>query len=149
MSVDDLYFPHEQLIALAQSNPTNPLVQHRGEPSTHDIPLAKSVFASLRSGLPTKIPQYDKSAFHGQGDRVEVEKWEILNEKGEQKVKVIVFEGWCVGFRALGKDKLRQKWEDAVKSREAGDYKGRLGLVKLDDVEFIDKALESYDDLTK
>src|ERR1700761_9649954 len=37
-SLDDLYLTHEDQVALAQAHPDNPLLQHRGQPSTHDIP---------------------------------------------------------------------------------------------------------------
>jgi len=149
VSIDDLYLPHSQLTQLATSYPSNPLVQHRGEPSTHDIPLATSVFSSLSTGLPTKIPQFDKSRFNGRGDRVDESKWEIVNADGEEKIRLVVFEGWCVGFRALGEEGVRKKWEEAKKQLASGSYHGRLAHNRLEDLMFIDKALTQYDILTK
>lgn len=149
LSIDDLYLPHHLQQQLAATHPSNPLIQHRGQPSTHDIALGRSVLASLRTGQRTKIPSYDKSAFRGQGDRAPEEKWECVNLEGEERVRVVVFEGWCVGFRPLLKEELKSKWEDAVRAREQGGYKGRLGHNRMEDVEFINNALREYDELTE
>jgi D-glycerate 3-kinase len=151
LSLDDLYLTHEDQVALAKSHPTNPLLQHRGQPATHDLSLAESVFASLRAGRPTAIPAYDKSAFSGQGDRVPKEQWLSVNGEGQEQVKVIIFEGWSVGFRAWDEDTLRAKWEDAVrrKNQEGEAYKGRLGHVRFEDVKTVNEALRDYDVLTK
>ncbi|SLM40821.1 uridine cytidine kinase [Lasallia pustulata] len=151
LSIDDLYLPYLLQQHLATSHPTNPLVQHRGQPSTHDIALGRSVFSSLRNGQPTKIPSYDKSAFTGQGDRVPEEKWECVNQEnqeGQERVRVVIFEGWCVGFRPLSREEVKSKWEDAVRAKEQGGYRGRLGCNRLEDVEFINAALREYDELT-
>ncbi|KAL4733808.1 P-loop containing nucleoside triphosphate hydrolase protein [Aspergillus similis] len=149
LSLDDLYLTHEDQVSLAKSNPTNPLLQHRGQPGTHDLPLAQSVFSALRAGRPTAIPQYDKSAFSGQGDRVPREHWETVNREGQEQIKVLIFEGWSVGFRAWNDDILKQKWEDAVKRKELDkEYKGRLGHVKFEDVRMVNEALKGYDVLT-
>lgn len=151
LSLDDLYLTHDDQVQLAKNNPTNPLLQHRGQPGTHDLPLAESVFASLRSGRPTAIPQYDKSAFSGQGDRVPQAQWESVNEPGQEQIKVLIFEGWSVGFRAWDEDVLRAKWETAVRTKDdkGSDYKGRLGHVKFEDVKTVNDLLRKYDGLTK
>lgn len=149
LSLDDIYLTHADQVALAQAHPTNPLLQHRGQPSTHDLALGEEVFASLAAEQPTAIPQYDKSAFEGQGDRVPKAQWKVVNEEGQDKVKVIIFEGWCVGFRAWDDQTLRTKWEAAVRQKESGDYNGRLGHVKLEDVKAVNDALKKYDILTE
>ncbi|KAA6415143.1 MAG: hypothetical protein FRX48_01895 [Lasallia pustulata] len=151
LSIDDLYLPYLLQQHLATSHPTNPLVQHRGQPSTHDIALGRSVFSSLRNGQPTKIPSYDKSTFTGQGDRVPEEKWEWVNQEnqeGQERVRFVIFEGWCVGFRPLSREEVKSKWADAVRAKEQGGYRGRLGCNRLEDVEFINAALREYDELT-
>lgn len=151
LSLDDIYLTHSDQVALAKSHPENPLIQHRGQPSTHDLSLGRKVFDSLRANLPTAIPQYDKSAFAGQGDRVPESQWEVVNTEGQQKVKAVIFEGWCVGFRPLDDETLKKKWEDAVRQKEDPTihYEGRLGYVKLEDVKAINDALREYDVLTK
>ncbi|KAJ6017944.1 hypothetical protein N7451_001323 [Penicillium sp. IBT 35674x] len=148
LSLDDLYLTHADQVALAQAHPNNPLLQHRGQPSTHDLSLGEKVFASLAAEQPTAIPQYDKSAFSGQGDRVPDSQWEVVNQEGQKKIKLIIFEGWCVGFRPWDDQTLRSKWETAVQQKETGNYQGRLGHVKLEDVQTVNDALKRYDALT-
>ena len=101
LSIDDFYLAHEDQVQLASEHPTNPLIQHRGQPSTHDLPVALSVLSALQRGMEIKVPAYDKSAFSGQGDRVLPKYWRTLNDKTQKRVEVVLFEGWCVGFRAL------------------------------------------------
>ena len=148
LSIDDLYLPHHALSELAASHPNNPLIQHRGQPGTHDIALGLSIFSDLREGRETRIPNYDKSAHSGQGDRIPAEKWDIVNRNGSAKTKVVIFEGWCVGFRALPQEELQRKWQDAFKKRNSGTYQGRLAWIKLEDVEFVNENLKRYDELT-
>ena len=148
LSIDDFYLTHNLQSELAASHPSNPLIQHRGQPSTHDLRLALSIFSDLRQGEATRIPHYDKSAYGGQGDRVRKDEWLDVNRDKRQKTEVIIFEGWCVGFRALRKDKLIREWEGAVRERHKGNYIGRLGWHTLEDVEYVNEALREYDQLT-
>ncbi len=148
-SLDDLYLTHADQIDLAKAHSDNPLLQHRGQPSTHDILLARSVFSSLRQNAPTRIPQYNKAAFSGQGDRLPQDQWLKVNFEGQNTVKVVILEGWCVGFRSLSEHDLKQKWEDAVMAREAGEYVGRLGFNTLESVANINAALREYDQITE
>ena len=148
LSIDDLYLTRNLQSELAASHPLNPLIQHRGQPSTHDLPLAISLFSDLRQGKVTKIPSYDKSAYGGQGDRFPMEEWAKVNQDRKHETKVVIFEGWCVGFRALPREKLVREWEIAVREREKGDYIGRLGWNRLEDIEFVNEALRTYDQLT-
>jgi D-glycerate 3-kinase len=136
-------------LALAAAHPDNPLLQHRGQPSTHDLSLGENVFAALRALRPVAIPQYDKSAFAGQGDRVPESKWEVVNSEGQEKIKAVIFEGWCVGFRPLDETTLPQKWEEAVHQKERGSYDGQLGHLKFEHVKTINDALKRYDVLTE
>ena len=148
LSIDDFYLTHDLQSELAASHPSNPLIQHRGQPSTHDLPLALSILSDLRKRKRTKIPSYDKSAYGGQGDMVSEEKWVEVNRDHERETEVVIFEGWCVGFRALPKEELVREWEGAVGERKKGAYVGRLGWNKLEDVDFVNEALRGYDQLT-
>lgn len=148
LSIDDLYLTHHLQSELAASHPSNPLIQHRGQPSTHDLPLALSLLSDLQQGKVTRIPSYDKSAHSGQGDRVAKEQWAEVNRDRRQKTEVVIFEGWCVGFRALPRETLVRQWEGAVREREKGGYVGRLGWNRLEDVDFVNEALRNYDQLT-
>lgn len=124
------------------------LVQHRGQPSTHDIQLALAVLSELRSGQATEIPLYDKSAFDGQGDRLPREQWQKVNLPGMAPVGIVIIEGWCLGFRALSDGLLKAKWEAAVLQHATGSYRGRLAFCGYADVSFTNQALKAYDQLT-
>jgi len=78
--------------------------------------------------------------------------WEVVNrvEEGEEgRVKVVIYEGWCVGFRALEEGVLRGRWEEAVRRRGEAGYAGRLGRCRYEDVRFVNEALRGYDALTE
>ena len=117
LSIDDLYLTHAAQTALAKAHPLNPLVQHRGEPSTHDVPLGKELFRKLRNKeSDIRIPFYDKSRHDGKGDRVDGSEWRVVNREREDKVEVVIFEGWCVGFRPLSDEEVKEKRGNDVES---------------------------------
>lgn len=96
--LDDFYLSHQDQVRVSQEAKTsgNSLLQGRGLPGTHDLPLAVKALESLQKGLiPISIPVYDKSSFGGEGDRLE--SWKIV----DKKVDVVVFEGWMNGFRSI------------------------------------------------
>ncbi|KAK3939817.1 P-loop containing nucleoside triphosphate hydrolase protein [Diplogelasinospora grovesii] len=138
ISIDDFYLTHADQLDLAAKHPDNQLVQHRGEPGTHDIPLLHSFFTSLLSNsLPLPVPQYDKSAFSGLGDRSLQSQWPVLTSP----IKVVILEGWCVGFRALPDPSLiHSKWSDPS-SRTLHKH-------TLDHLLFINSQLRRYDCIT-
>ncbi|KAI6942068.1 putative uridine/cytidine kinase, partial [Hortaea werneckii] len=151
LSIDDLYLPHDDQEVLGKAHPTNPLVQHRGQPSTHDVKLGAELFQSLLDKKTNiKVPSYDKSAFAGAGDRRPESQWDTVNIEGQPPIEVVIFEGWCVGFRALSDSEVEQKWKAATADLESnGDsYKGQLGKLELEDVIFINNKLREYDALT-
>jgi len=126
-------------------------VQHRGQPSTHDVALGVELFEALASREPNvRIPSYDKSAFKGAGDRRPESEWETVNADGHPPVAVVVFEGWCVGFRALSDVEVERKWRAAKDEYETNPegYKGQLGKLQLDSVLFVNEKLREYDALT-
>jgi D-glycerate 3-kinase len=139
-SIDDLYLTHTDQVALASEHASNPLVQHRGEPGTHDMGLARQLISALVEGKETKIPEYDKSAFNGQGDRVPAEQWKIVNGANEPKIRVVIFEGWCVGFRALVPAEVEEKQKAPSTT---------LHRHRLEDLLFVNKKLEEYEVLNQ
>lgn len=145
LSIDDFYLPYHEQKQLAADHPLNPLVQHRGQPSTHDLSLGAIVFSSLRDKKETSIPCYDKSAYNGQGDRISHEKWNTVNRDGKETIEMVIFEGWCIGFRALTASELLIRWEQSVAEKEKVGYRGKLGFHRLADVEFVNEALKKYD----
>lgn len=98
-----------------------------------------------------RIPFYDKSLHDGKGDRVPEEQWRVVNREGDEKVEVVIFEGWGVGFRPLSEQEAEEKWREAVDEEQManGKTKGRLGKQRLEDVLFVNEALKEYDELTE
>lgn len=139
ISIDDFYLRHEDQLDLAAAHSDNALVQVRGEPGTHDVALLRSVFTSLCAGQPTLIPQYDKGAFSGLGDRLPEHRWIPVNQEGQPRVQVVLLEGWCVGFRSASREEIEAKWKAPSRT---------LGLHKLEDLLFINDQLKGYDIIT-
>ncbi|RKF56393.1 putative kinase mug58 [Golovinomyces cichoracearum] len=108
VSIDDFYLTHAEQLAFAEKHKLNKIIQMRGPPGTHDINLARTVFSALREGRECQIPVYDKSAYHGKGDRVPKHQWRIANQ-GVKTVTVVILEGWCVGFSQLTHAEIEQK----------------------------------------
>ncbi|KAF2745670.1 P-loop containing nucleoside triphosphate hydrolase protein [Sporormia fimetaria CBS 119925] len=118
VSLDDFYRTHDGLIARRIKDPGNKLYATRGQPGTHDEKLATRFFDAMRRGENgVRVPRFDKSRFRGEGDRVEESEWEVV----EERVDVIVFEGWCVGFQALEEDEVRRRWEEAKQAARRDD----------------------------
>ncbi|KAI9678295.1 MAG: hypothetical protein M1817_006240 [Caeruleum heppii] len=150
LSLDDIYLPHASQKTLAATHPDYPLISHRGQPSTHDLPLGLDVFRKLSRGETCKVPRYDKSAFNGEGDRADEGTWRVVNADGggdakERKIEIVIFEGWCVGFRPLGDEELVKRWEKACEEKRE---ESRLWRHSIDELRFINHALEDYDALT-
>ena len=133
LSVDDIYLPHDELLALGQENPNNKLLQHRGEPGTHDVNLGIETFESLLAGKPTPIPSYDKSKYDGQGDRVPSSEWVVA----QPPFDVILFEGWCLGFQALSPSSVAEK-------QSASTHPGTLSHHALEHLQFVNEKLKGY-----
>ncbi|KAM3532871.1 hypothetical protein MY4038_003877 [Beauveria bassiana] len=138
-SIDDFYLSHDDQIALAAQQPDNALIQHRGEPGTHDVALAVQVFAELTNGQPTKLPLYDKAAYQGQGDRLLESAWLPVNQPSQPPIDVLMLEGWSVGFRPVSDDEVRRRWEAPNRA---------LHLHKLEHLLFVNQNLRAYDALT-
>ncbi|RYP46313.1 hypothetical protein DL769_011403 [Monosporascus sp. CRB-8-3] len=138
-SIDDFYLTRGDQEALAASHPDNQLVQVRGEPGTHDMELARRFFTALCNGEPAKVPQYDKSAYSGRGDRVPESSWAMVNGPGQRRVQVVIFEGWCVGFRRLSPSELADKWNAPSRT---------LKRHSLDHLSLVNERLWDYDVIT-
>lgn len=151
-SLDDLYLPHSTQRELATAKADNPLLQHRGQPGTHDISLGGEIFDKLsRNESNIAIPSYDKSAFDGEGDRTVRDKWLIANPStSPDKVQIVIFEGWCLGFRNRDETEVRKAWEDAVHRKNTDSaYSGRLAFIDINHVLDINGVLSAYDAFTK
>jgi D-glycerate 3-kinase len=92
LSLDDLYKTYSDRQLLRQADPR---LIWRGPPGTHDVDLGIEVLDNLRrsSGVPVRVPRFDKSAFGGAGDRTAPE---IV-----ERADIVLFEGWFVGVRPI------------------------------------------------
>lgn len=132
-SLDDIYLPHDELIALSKQNPDNRLLRHRGEPGTHDVDLGIETLESLLEGKATSIPSYDKSKFDGHGDRVPSSEWVIA----QPPFDIILFEGWCLGFQAISRASVAEK-------QSISTHPGTLSHHALDHLQFVNEKLKGY-----
>ncbi|SBS35044.1 Uridine kinase [Marinomonas spartinae] len=136
VSLDDLYSTHKDRLKYANS--THSLFSTRGVPGTHDMSLAQSVFArlkSLKQGEVMRVPAFDKSL----DDRKPVNLWSEV----QGPIDVVLFEGWCVGAFSLGEtidkpiNRLEQDkdpegtWRRAVDEHLHGDYKALFDLIDI------------------
>jgi D-glycerate 3-kinase len=96
-SIDDLYLPWpERQRAMAG----NPFGVWRVPPGSHDLPLLLEALQRWRDGAPLRLPRFDKILRGGQGDRCG---WR------EQGADALLLEGWLLGCRALGRQRLEQQ----------------------------------------
>jgi D-glycerate 3-kinase len=105
--------------------------------------LARSLFAALKTQSPTAIPQYDKSAFAGQGDRIDASNWDQVNLPHQPKIAVIILEGWSVGFRSLSDAELLAKAHSSALARSGTLYRHEIAHLR-----FVNDKLKEYDVLT-
>lgn len=97
MSIDDFYLTHDDQKEFSSRFQDNELLQGRGLPGTHDIPLLSRCVDSIVANGDSKLtlPLYDKSRFNGEGDRC---------EKGNEvqlPLDLVILEGWFLGFRPI------------------------------------------------
>lgn len=131
LSIDDLYLSREARQQLAAD--VHPLLATRGVPGTHDVGLGLSVFAALDVGEPVRLPRFDKASDE---PRVPAE-WPQVSA-----LKVLVFEGWCVGARpqptallsepvnALeGREDPAAVWRSFVNAQLGSVYQGLFGRI--------------------
>lgn len=137
ISLDDLYLPHSQLIRVANEHLHNPLLQGRGLPGTHDVPLGTKTLNSLRrinepgpEGT-VSIPIFDKSLHAGSGDRVK--QTTVVN----RPLDVIIMEGWCIGFHPIPAETIEERYTSNGSSRSSFAY-------RKEDVYEINELLRPY-----
>jgi D-glycerate 3-kinase len=144
LSIDDFYLTRADQLALAAAHPDNPLIQHRGEPGTHDLTLLDNFLTSLLAGKhPTPIPRYDKSAHAGQGDRFPPSAWASTDPASPPRV--VILEGWCVGFRALPDRELEARWNRSRTLPSDDRSNNHISRHELAHVRFINDQLSRYE----
>ncbi|PKA51297.1 D-glycerate 3-kinase, chloroplastic [Apostasia shenzhenica] len=107
LSIDDFYLTAEEQAKLRSQNPGNTLLEFRGNAGSHDLKFSIDTLTSLKAltkpGMKMKLPRYDKSAYAGRGDRADSSTWPEI----EGPLKVVLFEGWMLGFKPLPNDVVK------------------------------------------
>lgn len=132
LSLDDLYLGRSERAKLAAS--VHPLLQTRGVPGTHDVPMAKDIIDRLGKPGTVRMPSFDKAA----DDRADPSAWPVV----EGPVDVLIFEGWCVGARPQEEGALVAPinaleaeadadgiWRRSVNDRLGADYAKLFGRI--------------------
>ena len=99
LSLDDFYLTRAERRALAAQ--VHPLLETRGVPGTHDVPLLErqlDALQALSAGETLLVPRFDKAT----DDRAPKSAWARISGP----VSVIVLEGWCVGARSQAEQDL-------------------------------------------
>lgn len=161
VSLDDLYLTHTEHQDLQKTNsekPVNKLLKVRGQPVTHDISLARETLAQFAgierdANSTITLPIFDKSLFNGDGDRLPEDQWRQL--KLDPPIQILVFEGWCVGFRSLSDEEVeakRGKAKAVAKGSQKDQKKGveqdfsnsTLADHELGDLQVVNSCLKDY-----
>ena len=97
LSLDDFYYTCEERKHLAQT--IHPLLNTRGVPGTHDIPLAINIVQRLSAaeGI-CHMPRFNKVT----DDRYPEAEWTAISGH----IDIIIVEGWCLGAQAQHPDEL-------------------------------------------
>jgi D-glycerate 3-kinase len=139
VSIDDLYLSHPELVRVANNHPHNPLLQGRGLPGTHDVPLGIKILNSLRrinepdAQGTVSIPIFDKGLHSGRGDRIE--RATLVN----RPLDVIIVEGWCTGFYPISAETIDERYASSRSPRSSFAY-------RKEDVHEINELLRPYVD---
>jgi len=133
LSIDDLYKTQQQRTEMAKS--VHPLFKTRGVPGTHDIELGISLLTQLKQQTgKTLLPVFDKAL----DDRKHKIDWQTVNDK----VDIVLFEGWCVGSVAEEEHMLTEginelektedqlmHWRQYANQQLSGDYQQLFSLI--------------------
>ncbi|KAF8922821.1 hypothetical protein BGZ58_003737 [Dissophora ornata] len=154
-STDDLYLPYKEQEALSQRYPDNKLIEFRGLPGTHDVPLGAATFRALchandhahsrtppshghhATSMSVPIPAYDKALNAGRGDQIPRDQW----PQAETPIDVILFEGWSLGFKSIrDPNELREIYQNH--STFPPYY---LAKHPFSSIETVNRSLEAYE----
>ena len=128
LSIDDFYLTKLERQTLAGS--VHPLLETRGAPGTHDVPMLQQCLTSLQrlgAAEEMRLPRFDKAI----DDRALESAWPIVRGP----LDLVILEGWCVGSVAEPESSLvapvneleqkrdpDQEWRRYVNDRLASDY---------------------------
>lgn len=125
-SIDDFYLTRQAQIELSASYPSNPLLQKRSFPGTHDLGLAYDTLNALKNHTADMVmlPRYDKSANQGEGERLNNERWDTV----QLPLDIFLLEGWMLGFpQRKDTDNLSKNLKEV--NAFLGDYEPLVSLI--------------------
>lgn len=102
-SIDDLYLPLAPRRARLAGNPFGVT---RVPPGSHDVPLLLERLETWREGASLRLPRFDKTLAGGEGDR---------SAESVEPADGLLLEGWLMGCRALGEERLAARLPAALK----------------------------------
>jgi D-glycerate 3-kinase len=133
LSLDDLYLPREQRLALTR---IHPLLRTRGVPGTHDVRLGIELLDQFGARGRVAMPAFDKAL----DDRMPADQWSVA----ATPVDIVIFEGWCVGAHPQAETDLRQpinalereqdgdgRWRRWVNAQLARDYQALFARIDI------------------
>jgi D-glycerate 3-kinase len=103
LSIDDFYLTRQSRRALASQ--VHPLLETRGVPGTHDVPLMCETLQLLtRENSEVSIPRFDKA----RDDRCPEKEWGRVSSPFD----IVIVEGWCLGTPAQADEDLHNPVND-------------------------------------
>ncbi len=108
LSLDDFYLPRAERQRLADA--VHPLLQTRGVPGTHEVPLLKQTLDALEMGKAIPVPVFDKAI----DDRLPSADWKLAGP-----ADIVLLEGWCVGAAPEPEIALRTPINDLEASEDS------------------------------
>jgi D-glycerate 3-kinase len=112
LAIDDFYLTKAERRKLATA--VHPLLETRGVPGTHDIPMLRASLARLRelgAGERIRLPRFDKAT----DDRANESSWPAV----AGPVDLVILEGWCVGSVAEPEENLDAAVNELETERDA------------------------------
>ena len=112
LSIDDFYMTRAERKKLGEL--IHPLMETRGVPGTHDIPMLASCIEQLKnlgSENTLSLPLFDKSL----DDRAAADTWPLVSGP----VDLIILEGWCVGCTPQAGDDLLEPINSLEREEDA------------------------------
>ncbi|CAI5756259.1 unnamed protein product [Candida verbasci] len=108
-SIDDYYLTKSAQDEINSKYKDNALLQGRGLPGTHDLPLLAQTFNKIVCNYKKpweiiQIPSYDKSAYNGLGDRSN------NSQEITKPVDIVIFEGWFLGYTSIETQLINVKY---------------------------------------
>ena len=114
VSIDDFYFPAEQLERSMQGNPWG---VPRALPGSHDLKLLQCTLEDWRNGLPVQCPCFVKALRNGLGER---SGWRTCD------ADLLVLEGWFVGCPAGYEPTMQEEGLNPPLTRSEMAYRRKI-----------------------